>query len=66
MIGELAALGATLSWAIAPILYRSALANTKPISANIVRFSVNGAVLVTVLLAAGAVVVAGVVLIFLM
>jgi drug/metabolite transporter (DMT)-like permease len=53
MIGELAALGAALSWAIAPILYRSALANTKPVSANIVRCSINGAVLVAVLLAGG-------------
>jgi drug/metabolite transporter (DMT)-like permease len=53
MIGELAALGAALSWAIAPILYRSALANIKPVSANIVRCSINGAVLFAVLLAGG-------------
>jgi drug/metabolite transporter, DME family len=53
MIGELAALGAAISWAIAPIMYRSALANCKPISANIVRCATNAAVLVAVLLVAG-------------
>lgn len=53
MIGELAALGAAVSWAIAPILYRSALANCKPISANIVRCATNAAVLVAVLVVAG-------------
>jgi DME family drug/metabolite transporter len=49
MIGELAALGAAISWAIAPILYRKALSNTKPISANIVRCAANAAVLLVVL-----------------
>ena len=53
MIGELAALGAAISWAIAPILYRKALANTKPISANIVRCATNAGVLVAVLLLFG-------------
>jgi len=53
MIGELAALGAALSWSISPILYRSAFANIKPVSANIVRCSINGAVLFAVLLAGG-------------
>jgi Predicted membrane protein len=53
VIGELAALGAAVSWAIAPILYRSALANCKPISANIVRCATNAAVLVAVLVVAG-------------
>jgi drug/metabolite transporter (DMT)-like permease len=53
MIGELAALGAALSWAIAPILYRQALLNTKPISANIVRCATNAGVLVAVLLLLG-------------
>lgn len=53
MIGELAALGAAISWAIAPIMYRSALANTKPVSANIVRCATNAAVMVAVLLVAG-------------
>ena len=53
MIGELAALGAAVSWAIAPILYRKALASTKPISANIVRCATNAAVLVALLLLLG-------------
>ena len=53
MIGELAALGAAISWAIAPILYRKALLNTKPISANIVRCATNAAVLVPILLLSG-------------
>ena len=53
MIGELAALGASVSWAIAPILYRKALLNTKPISANIVRTTTNAGLLVTVLLLFG-------------
>jgi len=53
MIGELAALGAAVSWAIAPILYRMALSDTKPVSANIVRLVTNAAVLVTVLVGFG-------------
>jgi DME family drug/metabolite transporter len=53
MIGELAALGAALSWAVAPILYRKALLNTKPISANIVRCATNAGVLVAALLLLG-------------
>ena len=53
MIGELAALGAALSWAIAPILYRKALLNAKPISANIVRCATNAGVLVLALLFLG-------------
>ena len=53
MIGELAALGAAISWAIAPILYRNALVNTNPISANIVRCVTNGIVLTVFLVAFG-------------
>jgi drug/metabolite transporter (DMT)-like permease len=53
MIGELFALGAALSWAVAPILYRKALLNTKPISANIVRCATNAGVLVAALLLLG-------------
>ncbi len=53
MIGDLAALGAAISWAIAPIMYREALANTNPISANIVRCATNAAVLVILLFALG-------------
>jgi len=53
MIGELAALGASVSWAIAPILYAKALLNTKPISANIVRCATNAGILVAALLLLG-------------
>jgi drug/metabolite transporter (DMT)-like permease len=53
MIGEFAALGAAISWAVAPILYRKALLNIKPISANIVRCASNAVVLVLILLAFG-------------
>ena len=53
MIGELAALGAALCWAFAPILYRQALLSTKPISANIVRCTTNAAVLLFFLLVLG-------------
>jgi drug/metabolite transporter (DMT)-like permease len=55
MIGELAALGAALSWAIAPLLYLKALVGTKPVLANIVRVLTNGVVLVVVLLVLGGV-----------
>jgi drug/metabolite transporter (DMT)-like permease len=51
MIGELAALGAAICWAIAPIFYRQALFQTSPISANIVRCATNAAVMMFVLLA---------------
>jgi DME family drug/metabolite transporter len=37
MIGELAALGAALSWTISAMLYKEVLLKTKPISANIMR-----------------------------
>jgi drug/metabolite transporter (DMT)-like permease len=50
MIGELAALGASISWAVAPLLYKKALANTSPVSANIVRCITNASVLVVLLL----------------
>jgi DME family drug/metabolite transporter len=53
MIGELAALGAAISWAVAPILYRNALVNTNPISANIVRCVTNGIVLTVFLVVLG-------------
>ena len=53
MIGEIAALGASISWAIAPILYRKALLSTKPLSANIVRCATNAGVLVAFLLIFG-------------
>jgi DME family drug/metabolite transporter len=53
MLGDFAALGAALSWAVAPILYRKALFNTKPISANIVRCITNSLFLLLALLAFG-------------
>jgi uncharacterized membrane protein len=53
ILGEFAALGAAISWAVAPILYRRALFNMKPMSANIVRCASNAAVLVFILLAFG-------------
>jgi len=53
ILGEIAALGAAVSWAVAPILYRRALFKMKPISANIVRCASNAAVLVIILFAFG-------------
>src|SRR4030067_789148 len=53
MIGEIAALGAAISWAVAPILYRQAWTSTKPVSANIVRCASNAAVMVLVLVGFG-------------
>ena len=53
ILGELAALGAAISWAAAPILYRRALFKMKPMSANIVRCVSNAAVLVIILFAFG-------------
>ena len=55
MIGELAALGAAVSWAAAPILYRKALSKTSPISANIVRCVSNAVVLLLILVVIGGV-----------
>lgn len=46
MIGELAALGAAICWTISAIFYKGAMLNAKPISANIVRVTGAGAVLV--------------------
>lgn len=53
MIGELAALGAALSWAISAILYREALLKAKPISANIVRLTGTSVVLLMFLVVVG-------------
>jgi DME family drug/metabolite transporter len=52
MIGELAALGAAISWTASAILYGKALQQTTPIPANIVRLSCTSAVLLLVLAAA--------------
>lgn len=53
ILGEFAALGAAVSWAVAPILYRRALFKMKPMSANILRCASNAAVLVVILFAFG-------------
>lgn len=53
MIGELAALGAAVSWTISATLYRKALQEAKPISANIVRLTCTIAVLLLFLAAIG-------------
>ncbi|MEM3769844.1 MAG: DMT family transporter [Candidatus Bathyarchaeia archaeon] len=46
MIGELAALGAALCWTFSAVLYKKALAETKPIPANVVRCAGTSLVLV--------------------
>lgn len=53
MIGELAALGAAISWTFSAILYRKALQQTKPISANIIRLSCTSAILLVFLITIG-------------
>jgi drug/metabolite transporter (DMT)-like permease len=53
MVGEFAALGAAVSWAVAPILYRQALSSVKPIYANVVRCASNALVLLLVLVVLG-------------
>ncbi|MEM2099168.1 MAG: DMT family transporter [Candidatus Bathyarchaeia archaeon] len=53
VFGELAALGAAVSWAVAPILYRYALVKLNPISANIVRCASNAVILFLILLLFG-------------
>lgn len=49
MIGELAALGAAICWTISAVLYKKALLNTKPISANILRCTCTSMVLIVCL-----------------
>jgi DME family drug/metabolite transporter len=53
MIGEFAALGAAVSWTVSALLYRKALSETKPISANIVRLMLTSAVLLAFLVVTG-------------
>jgi DME family drug/metabolite transporter len=48
MIGEFAALGSALCWTFSAVLYRKALAYTKPISANVVRCAGTSIILVLV------------------
>jgi DME family drug/metabolite transporter len=53
MIGEFAALGAAVSWTVSALLYKKALSETKPVSANIVRLTLTSVVLLVFLVAAG-------------
>jgi DME family drug/metabolite transporter len=53
MMGELAALGAALSWTVSAMLYRKALSETKPLSANIVRLTSTSAMLLIFLAMVG-------------
>ncbi|MGB9778110.1 MAG: DMT family transporter [Candidatus Bathyarchaeales archaeon] len=53
MIGELAALGAALTWTFSAVLYKEALLKTKPISANIVRLACTSAILIIYLVITG-------------
>ncbi|MDH7477610.1 MAG: DMT family transporter [Candidatus Bathyarchaeota archaeon] len=53
MIGELAALGAALTWTFSAILYKEALLKTKPISANIMRLTCTSAILIICLTVIG-------------
>jgi DME family drug/metabolite transporter len=53
MIGELAALGAAVSWTVSAVLYKKALMQAKPVSANIVRLTCTGVVLLALLVVLG-------------
>lgn len=53
MIGELAALGAALSWTISAVLYRKALAEAKPVAANTVRLAFTSIFLLVFMAASG-------------
>lgn len=53
MIGEFTALGAALSWTVSAVLYKEALAKTRPISANIVRLGCTSMFLLVLLAVLG-------------
>ncbi len=53
MIGELAALGAAISWTISALLYGRALQEAKPLSVNVIRLIVTSVFLVVLLVALG-------------
>ena len=53
VLGEFAALDATVCWAVAPILYHQALFNARSVSANIVHCVTNAAVMSLLLLVLG-------------
>jgi DME family drug/metabolite transporter len=53
MIGELAALGSAVSWTVSALFYKKALEGAKPISANIIRLSATGAILLVFVVVIG-------------
>jgi DME family drug/metabolite transporter len=53
MMGELSALGAAISWTVSAVLYKKALMQAKPVSANIVRLTCTAAVLLALVVALG-------------
>ncbi|MGD0159000.1 MAG: DMT family transporter [Candidatus Bathyarchaeia archaeon] len=53
MIGEFAALGAAVSWTISALLYKKALSDAKPISANIVRLTLTSVAILVFMVAVG-------------
>jgi DME family drug/metabolite transporter len=53
MLGELAALGTAITWTVSAVLYRRALADTKPLQANIVRLSCTSLLLVAFVVVIG-------------
>jgi uncharacterized membrane protein len=53
MIGELAALGAAISWAVSALFYGRALQQARPISANIIRLTLTGSILLLFLVVSG-------------
>lgn len=53
MIGELAALGAAVSWTVSALFYGKALQQARPISANIVRLTLTGSILLLFLVILG-------------
>jgi DME family drug/metabolite transporter len=53
MLGEIAALVAAACWAVAPIIYKRAMANTSPIAANTMRCVSTAVVMLIVLFALG-------------
>jgi drug/metabolite transporter (DMT)-like permease len=53
MIGELAAFGAAISWTVSALFYGRALQEVGPISANIIRLTLTGSILLLFLLASG-------------
>jgi drug/metabolite transporter (DMT)-like permease len=53
MMGELAALGAAVSWTVSALFYRKALEGAKPVSANIIRLAASGGILLVFLVGIG-------------